>query len=116
MKRMIILVLLGVGGCGGEVGSEAASVSQELGACSWLMGGECRSLPRGNWRSPEFWADLYLKKYATQRQRALENIEAGPAPLAEPRTVLLITGVTIKAEWFDPIVARLKRDGFRPVV
>jgi triacylglycerol esterase/lipase EstA (alpha/beta hydrolase family) len=80
------------------------------------MGGDCGHLPSGNWRSPEFWADLYLAKYATQRQHALDRIEPGPAPLAEPRTVLLITGVTIKAEWFDPIVARLKRDGFRPVV
>jgi uncharacterized protein (TIGR03382 family) len=30
--------------------------------------------------------------------------------------VLLITGVTIPAEWFEPIVKRLERDGFNPVV
>lgn len=30
--------------------------------------------------------------------------------------MLLITGVTIKARWFDPIIIRLMRDGFQPVV
>jgi hypothetical protein len=30
--------------------------------------------------------------------------------------VLLITGVTIPGKWFDPITARLKRDGFKPVL
>jgi triacylglycerol lipase len=29
---------------------------------------------------------------------------------------VLITGVTIRAAWLDPIVARLERDGFVPVV
>src|SRR6185503_13479197 len=47
---------------------------------------------------------------------AVQNLEPGPAPLEQPRTVLLITGVTIPAEWFDPIKLRLERDGFRPVV
>jgi MYXO-CTERM domain-containing protein len=42
--------------------------------------------------------------------------EVAPTPLAQPRTVLLITGVTIPGEWFDPIKLRLERDGFRPVV
>ncbi len=36
--------------------------------------------------------------------------------MAEQRPVLLITGVTIPAEWFEPIEARLSRDGFMPVV
>jgi hypothetical protein len=115
---MIVLGLVGLVGCGGVAGNgpQEGSASQALGACSWLLGGECRSLPAGNWRSPEFWADLYLAKYARELAYANENIEPGPAPLAEPRTVLLITGVTIRAAWLDPIVARLKRDGFRPVV
>ena len=47
---------------------------------------------------------------------AQDAFQPGPEPLARPRTVLLITGVTIRAEWFDPMVARLRRDGFRPVV
>jgi uncharacterized protein (TIGR03382 family) len=66
--------------------------------------------------TPEYWGDFFLDKYAAERAESLANIEPGPTPLEEPRTVLLITGVTIPAEWFDPIVARLERDGFRPVV
>jgi triacylglycerol lipase len=67
-------------------------------------------------KTPEYWGDFFLDKYAAEREQAITEIEPGPAPIAEPRTVLLITGVTIPAEWFDPIVARLERDGFRPVV
>lgn len=95
----------------------ATATAEELSlGCGWLAGGDCSHLPAGDWRSPYFWADVYLAKYATQRKAALDHIEPGPTPLATPRTVLLITGVTIRAEWFDPIVARLKRDGFRTVV
>jgi triacylglycerol esterase/lipase EstA (alpha/beta hydrolase family) len=94
-------------------------------ACSWLGGGSCPvstssptspSSPSLDWKSPYFWGDFFLAKYATQRKAALDHIEAGPPKLATPRTVLLVTGVTIPAEWFDPIIARLKRDGFVPVV
>jgi triacylglycerol lipase len=70
----------------------------------------------GAMKTPEYWGDYYLDKYAAQRAEALANVEPGPPPLAVPRTVLLITGVTIPAEWFDPIVVRLERDGFSPVV
>ena len=66
--------------------------------------------------SPEFWGQLYLNKYSRQLAYAMDHIEAGPAPIAKPRTVLLITGVTIKAAWLDPIAARLRRDGFKTVV
>jgi triacylglycerol esterase/lipase EstA (alpha/beta hydrolase family) len=65
-------------------------------------------------RTPQYWGDLFLKLYASKL--VVGELEAGPPPLAEPRTVLLITGVTIPGKWFDPIVARLERDGFRPVV
>src|SRR5207253_8546566 len=71
---------------------------------------------RGDWRTPQFWGDHYLHEYGPQLQAATDHVEPGPAPLATPRTVLLITGVTIPAKFFDPIVARLKRDGFKPVV
>lgn len=74
----------------------------------------CPELPPGDITSPYYWSDYFLDKYEAERQ--LGELEAGPPPLAQPRTVLLITGVTITAEWFDPIVARLERDGFRPVV
>ena len=78
--------------------------------------GTCTGLPAGDMTSPQYWGDYFLDKYADERAEALANIEPGPPPLAVPRTVLLITGVTIPAEWFDPIVARLTRDGFNPVV
>lgn len=66
--------------------------------------------------SPEFWGQLYLNKYSRQLQWANDHIEAGPGKITKPRTVLLITGVTIKKEWLNPIAARLQRDGFRTVV
>ncbi|MEO6418710.1 MAG: hypothetical protein ABIP39_04855, partial [Polyangiaceae bacterium] len=106
-------------GCSGAPEEDVASTdatSQALISCGWLSGGSCTKLPSGNWRSAEFWGDVYLAKYAKQRARALDDIEPGPTPLATPRTVLLITGVTIRAEWFDPIKARLERDGFKTVV
>jgi triacylglycerol lipase len=94
----------------------AESTSEDLVSCSWLAGGDCRGVPFGNWRSPDFWADFYLSKFAAQRKAFNEHIEPGPAPLAKPRTIVLVTGVTIKAAWFDGIAARLRRDGFRTVV
>ena len=86
-------------------------ISLPLAACDEL-------LPAGEVTSPEYWADFFLDKYedeliVDEREIALE---AAPEPLAERRPVLLITGVTIPARWFDPIVARLQRDGFDPVV
>ena len=77
--------------------------------------GTCAGLPAGNMKDPHYWGDYMLDKYAAER-RVPAHLEPGPAPLAHPRTVLLITGVTIPAVWFDPIKARLVRDGFRPVV
>src|SRR5687767_10330211 len=90
---------------------EVAQSSDELISCGWLAGGDCRGIPLwGNWRSPDFWADAYLAKFSKQRNAFNNNIEAGPTPLAKPRTVVLVTGVTIKAAWFDGIKKRLERD------
>jgi MYXO-CTERM domain-containing protein len=74
----------------------------------------CIDLPPGDWKSPQYWGDVFLDKYADEL--VIDELEPGPTPLAEPRTVLLITGVTIPAAWFDPMILRLERDGFRPVV
>jgi uncharacterized protein (TIGR03382 family) len=78
----------------------------------------CVDLPTGDKTSPQYWGDYFVDKYAADHERALAVVdtEPAPAPLAQPRVVLLITGVTIPAVSFDPIVARLERDGFRPVV
>lgn len=77
--------------------------------------GTC-DLPAGDLKDPHYWGQVFLDKYEVERTRAVEELEPGPPPLAVPRTVLLVTGVTIPAEWFDPIALRLERDGFRPVV
>lgn len=74
----------------------------------------CADMPPGDWSTPQYWGDYFLDKYADEL--VVGELEQGPGRLGEPRTVLLITGVTIPAKWFDPIVARLERDGFRPVV
>ena len=66
--------------------------------------------------SPEFWGQLYLNMYSGKLRYAMDHIEPGPPRIAKPRTVLLITGVTIKKAWLDPIAARLRRDGFKTVV
>ena len=74
------------------------------------------TLPSGDITDPHTWGNYFLDKYAAERAAAMNLDEPAPPPLAHPRTVLLITGVTIPAAWFDPIKARLERDGFRPVV
>jgi len=78
--------------------------------------GTCANLPSGDLTDPHTWGDYFLDKYADDYRDAMTNIEAGPTPLAQTRTVLLITGVTIPAKSFDPIKVRLERDGFRTVV
>src|SRR5437016_3428964 len=116
--------LLALTACVAEDASSTTPPTQdEQSACGWLAGSDCGGKEDGtggltslDWRSPDFWGDLYLAKYTAQRTSFNTHIEAGPAPLAQPRTVLLITGVTIRAAWFDGIVARLHRDGFNTVV
>ena len=71
-------------------------------------------MPEGDLKDPNTWGQYFLDKYEVERQ--VGELEPGPEPLAKPRVVLLITGVTIPAEWFDPMKARLERDGFIPVV
>ena len=110
------MVAVGCSGSSSEDTGSTAATSDELVVCGWLAGGKCENLPSGNWRSPNFWADAYLDWYAPERAYYSNNIEPGPTPLTTPRTVLLVTGITIKAEWFDPIKARLERDGFKTVV
>lgn len=74
------------------------------------------AVPQGDLKAPETWGQYFLDKFAAERAAAMDLEPADVPPLAQPRTVLLITGVTIPAEWFDPIKARLERDGYRPVV
>jgi uncharacterized protein (TIGR03382 family) len=76
----------------------------------------CTGLPAGDKTTPDYWGQYFLDKFEAERAAAMTIEPATKPALATPRTVLLITGVTIPAEWFDPIKARLERDGFRPVV
>lgn len=71
-------------------------------------------VPSGDIRDPRVWGDAFLAKYADEL--VVDELEPGPTPLEQPRVVLLITGVTIPAAWFEPTKARLVRDGFIPVV
>ena len=82
---------------------------------SVLAAGTC-TLPAGDIKAPETWGQYFLDKFEQERADAMTIEPAFAPPLAQPRTVLLITGVTIPAEWFDPIKARLERDGFQTVV
>ncbi len=92
-------------------------LSQSLLVAASLLS-TCVGLPAGDKTTPQYWGDYFVDKYAAEHAQALAAVdsEPRPAPLAQPRVVLLITGVTIPAVSFDPIVARLERDGFRPVV
>jgi len=74
------------------------------------------TLPQGDLDDPHTWGNYFLDKYAAERAEAMTIEPASTPPLAQPRTVLMITGVTIPAVWFDPIKARLERDGFHTVV
>src|SRR5689334_1595917 len=77
----------------------AETSSEALISCGWLAGGDCSGIPRGgNLRSPDFWADVYLNKFAAQRAQFNNVIEPAEHPkLAKSRTVVLVTGVTIRA-------------------
>lgn len=68
--------------------------------------------------SPEFWGQLYLNKYRAKLDQSMRQVPTEPRPpkIAKARTVLLVTGVTIKAAWLHPTAARLQRDGFRTVI
>ena len=35
------------------------------------------ALPSGNWRTAEFWGEVYLDKYAAQLKHAMDVIEPG---------------------------------------
>lgn len=108
-------------GCVADQGPDTSDPQADLETCSYLAGEDCDGKADGftsfDWRTPEFWGDFYLAKYRTQRTKFNTQIEPAVAPkLTHSRTVLLVTGVTIRAAWFDGIAARLRRDGFNPVV
>ncbi|MCC6995705.1 MAG: hypothetical protein IT370_13935 [Deltaproteobacteria bacterium] len=65
--------------------------------------------------SPETWRRFWYWKYYGQVSAPLESLPQSP-PFNGTRTVLLIPGTTIGAEFFVPMANRLRRDGFDPVI
>src|SRR5258708_34386277 len=78
-----VMLMAGCAAASGDRSSDendSTSASAAFRSCGWLAGGDCIDLPRGNWRTPEFWGDHYLHKYGPQLQAAKDKLEAGPAP------------------------------------
>ncbi|MEZ4466998.1 MAG: hypothetical protein R3F43_21750 [bacterium] len=71
-------------------------------------------LPPGDFTTPEYWAAYFLDIYADDLEIGGAGGREPAPPLEEPRTVLLITGVTIPARWFGPIAARLRQGWLQP--
>jgi triacylglycerol esterase/lipase EstA (alpha/beta hydrolase family) len=84
-----------------------------------VVGVSQADLSAAGFTTPQYWGAKVLAMYQAKldaSERAVATEQGPAAPFAKKRAVLLITGVTIPAAWFDPIVARLKRDGFEPTV
>src|SRR5262245_29149986 len=98
-----------------ETSEEPAMKTQSLlAAAALVVTATSCEMPSGDITDPHTWGNYFLDKY--RDELVIDELEPGPTPLAEPHVVLLITGVTIPAEWFEPMQARLERDGFIPVV
>lgn len=116
MKKNLFAVLtlsLAAAACGG------AAEPDEAGDDDDVVGVSQADLSAPGFTTPQYWGAKFLAMYQSKLDASLRAVatEAGPAaPLAKKRAVLLITGVTIPKAWFDPIVARLRRDGFEPTV
>jgi hypothetical protein len=65
--------------------------------------------------SPETWRRFWYASYYWNIKKPIEGGSARPAH-AGSRTVLLVPGTTIGPEFYEPMVARLRRDGFDPIV
>lgn len=65
--------------------------------------------------SPQTWRRFWYASYYFQLKAPIEA-GAPHAPITSARTVLLIPGTTIGPEFFEPMAARLRRDGFDPVI
>lgn len=65
--------------------------------------------------SPEAWRWFFSYKHRRQINAPIEATPKLPA-FGGRRTVLLVPGTTIGPEFFKPMEARLRRDGFDPVV
>ena len=64
---------------------------------------------------PETWREFWSALYSYELSAPIEQIAPAP-PFEGTRTVLLVPGTTIGPEFFEPMRARLQRDGFAPVI
>jgi hypothetical protein len=64
---------------------------------------------------PDAWRRIWYARYYWQLHAPLEAAPWQP-PFSGTRTVLLIPGTTIGPEFFGPMAARLRRDGFDPII
>lgn len=112
-------LVLAVGICALGSGCSHAQADEDDDGDDSEVGISQADLSAPGFTTPQYWGAKFLRTYQAKldaSERAVAT-EAGPAaPFAKKRAVLLITGVTIPAAWFDPLVARLKRDGFEPTV
>lgn len=114
MKKnlLALLTLAFVAGCTAAPESEQDDDDDVVGVSQ-------ADLSAPGFTTPQYWGAKFLAMYQAKldaSERAVATEQGPAAPFAKKRAVLLITGVTIPAAWFDPIVARLKRDGFEPTV
>lgn len=64
--------------------------------------------------SPVAWKRHWLAQYRDALQ--VDVTAEPPRASGEGRVVVLVPGMTIAAEFFAPMAARLRRDGFRPII
>ena len=91
LRSASFVFALALAACSGasDEGAATSASSDELISCGWLMGGTCEKLPAGNWRSAEFWGELYLNKYAAELEYAKVLDWYGIPWAYEPTTFVL---------------------------
>lgn len=104
----VSVVVVGLLGCGVD-----SSATVEAGEPEALELTEAELSWAGN--DPQLWRRMWFTKYA-HKLTAPSEAAVARGPFTASKTVLLIPGTTIGTEFFAPMEARLKRDGFDVVV
>jgi hypothetical protein len=106
--RTLFLLLLVLSGCGPD--STASIAVEDEGPVGFTQ-------DELNWlgNDPQLWRGIWASKYRSHLGVAVEPAVSRPS-FAGAHTVLLVPGTTIGEEFFAPMAARLRRDGFDVVV